>query len=144
MSRYNITNNGVTEDENNYMNASVNPAAAGASVSRPSVIQLNIKGVTALYLSYIPQFTRGGLFIPTSKEYKLGDSVYALVTLPNNPQRYAVTGKVAWITPMHSSGQRPQGIGIIFPDNEQCIELKSKIEALLGRFIPHGRVSHTL
>lgn len=114
------------------------------SAARPSVIQLNIKGVTALYLAYISQFRQGGLFIPTSKKYQMGDSVYALVSLPNNPQRFAVTGKVAWITPEHSSGQRPQGIGIIFPDNEQCKQLKTQIEALLASFVPHGRVTHTM
>lgn len=124
------------------MNASVTPAAATAA--RPSVIQLNIKGLTALYLSYIPLFKTGGLFIPTAKEYHLGDSVYALVTLPNNPQRFAVTGTVAWITPGRASGQRPQGVGILFPENEQCEQLKKIIEAMLARFIPEGRVSHTL
>ena len=118
--------------------------AKGAAPARPSVIQLNIKGITALYLSYIPIFANGGLFIPTSKEYGIDDSVYVLVTLPNNPQRFAVTGKVGWITPPHSSGQRPQGVGIKFPDNEQCRQLRLQIEALLANYVPHGRVPHTV
>lgn len=122
----------------------MNDSENSLSAARPSVIQLNIKGVTALYLSYIPEFTYGGLFIPTTKEYQLGDSVYALVSLPNNPQRFAVTGKVAWITPAHSSGQRPQGVGIVFPDNDQCRQLKQLIEVMLSSYVSHGRVRHTL
>lgn len=118
--------------------------AGGAAASRPSVIQLNIKGITALYLSYIPIFANGGLFIPTTKDYKIEDNVYVLVTLPNNPQRFAVTGKVGWITPPRSSGQRPQGIGVKFPDNEQCKQLRAQIEALLANYVPHGRVPHTV
>ncbi|MGL4711770.1 MAG: PilZ domain-containing protein [Shewanella sp.] len=117
---------------------------AGAAAGRPSVIQLNIKGVTALYLSYIPYFKNGGLFIPTSKPYKIGESIYALVTLMDNPQRFAITGSVAWITPPRSPGQRPQGIGIHLPDNEQCQKMKALIENLLTKFVPRGRVSHTL
>lgn len=119
-------------------------AGANPGGARPSVIQLNIKGVTALYLSYIPQFIHGGLFIPTSKSYELGESVYALVTLLDNPQRFAVTGKVAWITPARASGQRPQGIGILFPENEQCAQLRGMINNILAKFVPQGRVPHTM
>lgn len=126
------------------MSTVLNPANKGPIGAKASVIQLNIKGITALYLSYIPIFTNGGLFIPTSKEYKLDDNVYVLVTLPSNPQRYAVTGKVGWITPPHSSGQRPQGVGVKFPDNEQCKQLRIQIEALLSNYVPHGRVPHTV
>ena len=42
------------------------------STPRPSVIQLAIKEKAALYAAYIPIFTDGGVFIPTSREYKLG------------------------------------------------------------------------
>ena len=44
-------------------------------------------------------FTEGGIFIPTTREYKLGDDVYVLLSLPDDPQRYPVAGKVAWVTP---------------------------------------------
>ena len=42
---------------------------------RPSVIQLAIKEKAALYAAYIPLFTDGGVFIPTTRDYKLGDDV---------------------------------------------------------------------
>jgi Tfp pilus assembly protein PilZ len=39
------------------------------------------------------------VFIPTTRDYKIGDDVYVLLTLPEDPQRYPVAGKVAWVTP---------------------------------------------
>ena len=66
---------------------------------RPSVIQLAIKEKSALYAAYIPLFQEGGIFIPTAREYKLGDDIYVLLSLPEDPQRYPVAGKVAWVTP---------------------------------------------
>ena len=42
---------------------------------RPSVIQLAIKERAALYAAYIPLFTEGGIFIPTARDYRLGDDV---------------------------------------------------------------------
>ena len=82
---------------------------------RPSVIQLAIKEKSALYAAFIPLFVEGGVFIPTSREYKLGDDVYVLLSLPDDLQRYPVAGKVAWVTPAKASNNRTQGIGISFP-----------------------------
>ncbi|RYY48100.1 MAG: pilus assembly protein PilZ, partial [Comamonadaceae bacterium] len=72
------------------MNTPTSPAAnsAAAAPHRPSVIQLAIKEKGALYAAYIPLFAEGGVFIPTTREYRLGDDVYVLLTLPDDPQRY--------------------------------------------------------
>ncbi|MBA4004896.1 MAG: pilus assembly protein PilZ, partial [Delftia sp.] len=90
---------------------------------RPSVMQLAIKEKAALYAAYIPMFAEGGVFVPTQREYRLGDDVYVLLTLPDEPQRYPVAGRVAWITPARASGNRTQGIGIQFPKDEKSAEL---------------------
>ena len=58
-----------------------------SSTPRPSVIQLSIKEKAALHAAYIPVFTEGGVFIPTSREYALRDDVYVLLSLPEDPQR---------------------------------------------------------
>jgi len=70
-------------------------AAAGALPMRPSVIQLMFREKTALYAAYIPILADGGLFVPTTRAYRLGDDIYLLLTLPDDPQRYPVAGKVA-------------------------------------------------
>src|SRR5512140_953713 len=99
---------------------------------RPSVIQLAIKERAALYAAYIPLFTDGGVFIPTTKDYKLGDDVYVLLSLPDDPQRYPVAGKVAWVTPARAAANRTQGGGVRFAADEKSRVLKIKIEQILG------------
>ena len=106
---------------------------------RPSVIQLAIKEKAALYAAYIPMFAEGGIFIPTGREYKLGDDIYVLLSLPEDPQRYPVAGKVAWVTPPKAAGSRTQGVGIQFPKDEKSKLLKLKIEEILGAMIGSDR-----
>lgn len=120
-------------------------AVHGAGTSpRPSVIQLAIKEKAALYAAYISGFTEGGIFIPSVKDYKLGDDVYVLITLPEDPQRYPVAGKVAWITPSKAAGNRTQGIGIRFPTDEKSKLLKIKIEQILGAHLGSERPTQTI
>ena len=110
---------------------------------RPSVIQLAIKEKAALYAAYIPMFTEGGIFIPTTREHRLGDDMYVLLTLPDDPQRYPVAGKVAWITPARAIGNRTQGVGIRFPKDEKSGQLKDKIERILGSALASDRPTQT-
>jgi type IV pilus assembly protein PilZ len=121
-----------------------NTAPGAGTTPRPSVIQLAIKEKAALYAAYIPSFTEGGIFIPSAKDYKLGDDVYVLMTLPEDPQRYPVAGKVAWITPAKAAGNRTQGIGIRFPSDEKSKLLKIKIEQLLGAHLGTDRPTQTI
>lgn len=111
---------------------------------RPSVIQLAIKEKAALYAAYIPLFQEGGIFIPTAREYKLGDDIYVLLSLPDDPQRYPVAGKVAWVTPAKAAGNRTQGVGIQFPRDEKSRLLKVKIEEILGAALGSERPTQTI
>ena len=114
------------------------------SSPRPSVIQLAIKEKAALYAAYIPLFSEGGIFIPTSREYQLGDDVYVLLSLPEDPQRYPVAGKVAWVTPAKASSNRTQGVGVLFPDDDKSRALKLKIEEILGEHMASDRPTQTI
>ncbi len=122
---------------------STTPPSNGA-VARPSVIQLSIKEKAALYAAYIPLFSEGGIFIPSSREYRLGDDVYVLLSLPDDPQRYPVAGKVAWVTPAKAQGGRTQGVGIRFPSDEKSRHLKLKIEEILGSALASDRPTQTI
>jgi type IV pilus assembly protein PilZ len=125
--------------------SSVQPApVANPPVPRPSVIQLAIKEKTALYSAYIPLFTSGGLFVPTPRDYRLGDAVYVLVSLPDDPQRYPVAARVAWITPANAAANRTQGVGILFPNDEKSRALKLKIEDILGSHLVSERSTQTI
>ncbi len=122
---------------------STNPSTTGAA-ARPSVIQLSIKEKAALYAAYVPLFADGGIFSPSSREYRLGDDVYVLLSLPDDPQRYPVAGKVAWVTPAKAQGGRTQGVGIRFPADEKSKQLKLKIEEILGANVNSERQTQTL
>jgi len=112
--------------------------------ARPSVIQLVFREKGALYAAYMPVFTDGGLFVPTTREYKLGEDIYLLLSLPDDPQRYPVAGKVGWVTPANASGGRTQGVGVRFPSDEKTRGLKIKIEEVLGTTISSTKPTQTI
>ena len=121
------------------------PAAPTPSAPvRPSVIQLVFRERGALYAAYIPLFADGGLFVPTTRDYKLGEDIYLLLTLPDDPQRYPVAGKVAWITPARAAGNRAPGVGIRFPSDEKSRQLKARIEEALGATLASDRPTQTI
>ncbi|HEU4460618.1 MAG TPA: PilZ domain-containing protein [Methylibium sp.] len=123
---------------------STKAATAGGQGARPSVIQLVFREKGALYAAYIPLFAEGGLFVPTTREYKLGEDIYLLLSLPDDPQRYPVAGKIAWITPANASGGRTQGVGVRFPSDEKTRTLKIKIEEILGTAISSSKPTQTI
>ena len=115
-----------------------------AANPRPSVIQLAIKEKAALYAAYIPMFTEGGIFIPTTRDYNLGDDIYVLLSLPDDNQRYPVAGKVGWVTPAKAAAGRTQGVGIMFPKDEKSRLLRLKIEEILGSSLNSERPTQTI
>ena len=123
---------------------SASSLASSSTAARPSVIQLVIKEKAALYAAYIPLFKDGGVFIPSARGYQLGAAVYVLLTLPEDTQRYPVAGKVAWVTPAGASGNRSQGVGICFPDDEKSQFLKLRIEEILGAHLASERATQTI
>ena len=125
------------------MSPQVAPQPTPAS-ARPAVIQLVFRERGALYAAYMPLLTDGGLFVPTPRDYKLGEDIYLLLSLPDDPQRFPVAGKVAWITPMNASGGRTQGVGVRFPNDEKSRQLKARIEEVLGTSISSSKPTQTL
>jgi len=117
---------------------------ASGSAARPSVIQLVFREKGALYAAYIPAFTDGGLFVPTTREYRLGEDIYLLLSLPDDAQRHPVAGKIAWITPANASAGRTQGVGVRFPADEKSRLLRMKIEQILGTNISSSKPTQTL
>ncbi len=124
--------------------ASHSGAMAAPGGARPSVMQLVFRERGALFAAFIPLFTEGGLFVPTNRVYLLGEDLYLLLSLPDDPQRYPVAGKVAWITPPNASGGRTQGVGVRFPADDKSRQLKIKIEEILGTQISSSKPTQTI
>jgi type IV pilus assembly protein PilZ len=123
------------------MNAAVNDVAAPV---RPGVLSLSIKERSALFAAYMPFIKGGGLFIPTNKSYKMGEDVFMLLTLIDDPSKLPVSGKVVWVTPTGAHGGRTQGIGVQFAPNESGKAARNKIEGLLGGSLKSVRPTHTM
>ncbi|MFP5382033.1 MAG: PilZ domain-containing protein [Gammaproteobacteria bacterium] len=123
------------------MNAAVNDASGQV---RPGVLSLSIKEKSALFAAYMPFIKGGGLFIPTSKQYKMGEEVFMLLTLMDDPAKLPVSGKVVWVTPSGAHGGRTQGVGVQFAHNESGKAAHNKIEGLLGGSLKSTRPTHTM
>ncbi|EDY86466.1 type IV pilus assembly PilZ [gamma proteobacterium HTCC5015] len=107
------------------------------------ILNLAIKDKGALYAAYMPFVKNGGLFIPSNKQYNLGDEVFILLTLMEEGQKLPVAGKVVWVTPQGAQGNKTAGIGIQFSDKDNG-QARRKIEGHLGGALQADRPTHTM
>lgn len=114
-----------------------------ASAARPGMLSLSIKDKASLYAAYMPFVTNGGLFIPTTKRYDLGDEVFMLLTLMDDNERLPVAGKIIWITPQGAQGNRSAGIGVQFSFQDKGAT-RNKIETHLAGAMKSDRITHTM
>ena len=112
-------------------------------MARPGVLSLVIKDKSALYAAYMPFVRGGGLFIPSTKAYKLGDEVFMLLSLMENKEKIPVAGHVVWITPAGAQGGRAAGIGIQFSEKDSGTA-RTKIETLLAGQLQSDKPTHTM
>ncbi len=110
---------------------------------RQGILSLSIRDKSSLYASYMSYVKNGGLFIPTSKAYKLGDEVFMLLTIMENKERVPVAGTVVWITPKGAQGSKTPGIGVQFSNLDKGSTQK-KIETELSGAVGSDRQTHTM
>lgn len=67
-----------------------------------------------LNASLIPFLKNGGLFIPTNRNYSLGDHVVIELRLPDKNDPLVISGKVIWINPKNALHHAMPGIGLEF------------------------------
>ena len=115
-----------------------------SSLLLPSVVSLAIRDRAALYAAYMPFLRYGGIFVPSTRPYKLGDEVFLLLSLMEDEQRYPIAGKVAWITPPGAGNRHTQGFGIHVSDDDSDSRLRQRIEELLGTALGSSRSTHTI
>ena len=105
-------------------------------------LTLTIKDQSALHAAYMSFLRHGGLFVPTSAHYQLGDHVVILLSLLDEPEAVTVSGRVVWITPKGAQGHRETGIGVEF--SQQDAAISHQIENYLGGSLASSRQTHTL
>ncbi len=113
------------------------------SAGRQGIMNLTIKDKNALYAAYMPFVSNGGLFIPTTKSFHLGDEVFILLTLMDSPERLPVPARVVWITPHGAEGNSSTGMGVQFTGDEG-IAARDKIDGYLAGALKSDRPTHTM
>ncbi|ABI56763.1 PilZ domain-containing protein [Alkalilimnicola ehrlichii MLHE-1] len=111
--------------------------------SRHGILSLSIKDKSALYAAYMPFLKNGGLFVPNSKSYQLGDEVFMLLSLMEESEKIPVVGRIAWITPQGAQGNRTAGVGVQFSDKDNGAA-RRKIEEYLAGALESDRPTHTM
>ncbi len=119
-------------------------AQKSQAASRPDVLSLNIREKSALYAAYMPTLKGGGIFIPTNKNYRIGDEVFMLLSIMGDPNKLPVAGRVVWITPAGTQGNKVKGIGVQFNSDESGTAARIKIESVLGGYLQSSRPTHTM
>ena len=113
-----------------------------SDTDQQSILSVTIRDKSALHGAYMSFLQNGGLFVPTTRPYGLGDEIFLLLTLMDEPVKLPVAGRVVWVTPEDAQGNRQAGIGIEFSDEDATIT--AKIENHLAGSLTSDRVTHTL
>ena len=116
---------------------------AEMTTPRQGILSLSIKDKNALYSAYMPFVVNGGLFVPTNREYEMGQEVFLLLNLMEETERLPIAGKIIWKTPPGSEGYRAAGIGVQF-SNQDGGTARNKIEAYLAGALASERTTHTM
>lgn len=113
-------------------------------MAQQGILSLSIKDRPALYSAYMSFVQGGGLFVQSTKRFKLGDEVFLLLTLMELEERLPIPGKVVWITPPGSQGNRRPGIGVQFADTPDGMHARTIIESHLANLLTSDRKTNTM
>lgn len=105
----------------------------GSAINRAWMHTLQLTDRTLAAELYMPFVTNGGLFIETEQPFRLGDSLFVLVTVGTEGKKYPINGKVVWINRDSTRVNRPVGVGIQFGSDEAGQSARVAIEELTGR-----------
>lgn len=97
----------------------------------PGFLSLKLKDRRALQSVYLPFLRDGGLFVPSLREFQLGEQVLILLRLPEQNESLPVAGRVAWIVPAHAARGGKPGIGVQLSRLDGGA-LRSRIETLIA------------
>jgi type IV pilus assembly protein PilZ len=111
--------------------------------NKPKTLTLTIKDKAVLYAVYMPFLEEGGLFIPTNKEFLLGEEVSMIISLLDQAEKIAISGVVVWITPLGAQGNRSAGIGVHFK-GENIKDVREKIEYYLAGTLKLDKPTYTM
>ena len=65
--------------------------------AKNNIFFVHYKDKNELYQHYMQFVENGGLFVATEKTLHLGDEVFLMVKLIDEPEKFTIAGKVIWI-----------------------------------------------
>jgi type IV pilus assembly protein PilZ len=107
------------------------------------VLPVSLLDKQALYHAYMVFIEGGGLFVKTQKQYALGDEIFLLVKLMDDPKKYPVAGRIVWVTPPCAQGGLAAGIGVQFTSKD-AVDVHNKIETYLAGALNSERSTDTM
>lgn len=114
-----------------------------SAASRPRILNFAFTDKASLYAAYMPFIQNGGIFIANSRRYELGDDIFLVLKLLDDPESLPIAGKVVWVTPPGAEGGRIVGIGIQFGTQDKGAA-RRKIETLLAGMLESDRPTLTM
>lgn len=105
-----------------------------------NVIPVVLKDKTALHANYMPFIRGGGLYATIDQEFNLGDSVIISLKIMSLSKKFAIPGKVVWMSPQQTQGS--QGVGIQFTGRTKD-NVRMALESILGELAAKPSIYHT-
>lgn len=100
-----------------------------------AIIQANMSDRAMLQACYMPYINGGGLFVASKQVVTLGQELLVIAGLPEQTQKFPITGKVIWISPQQV-GSKPQGFAIQL-SGEKGMLFRNEAERLLAGSNPN-------
>ena len=111
--------------------------------TRKGIIAFSISDRGALYSSYMSFVNNGGVFVPTARNYELGDKVFMLLKLMDETSPVPISGSVVWVTPAGAQGNKAPGVGVQFDETDNG-STRSSIEQHLAAALQSDRPTQSM
>ena len=103
---------------------------APTGAARPGAISLNIKRVHPLRGLHAV-YQGGGISFRPHAAISWG-RIFMLISLMDDPHKFPVAGRVIWITPPGCHGNRVQGVGVQFKEDDSGVLAKKQSNPCLA------------
>jgi len=95
------------------------------------LLNITIREKSVLYNHYMSFLKNGGLFIPSNRQYQLGEEIMINLRLMDESENLMIKTNVVWITPTQAQNNHKPGIGLHFV-GENWESVRTKIETYLA------------
>jgi type IV pilus assembly protein PilZ len=110
-------------------------------------LRVDYKRMNTFFADYAKNISKGGTFIRTSKPLEVGTEFVFVLSIPGQPDRLELRGKVVWtVGEAGATEEQPAGMGIRFDftDGGQRAALESFVGKLMSDKLGSGTAAKLL